>query len=52
MKVKVENQVMTNEEWVDGVEFDIKGESTWIQIGYSYVKVDKEDLIKILGVTK
>jgi hypothetical protein len=48
MKVLIEEDVFSQKDGVDGVEFDIRDDSVFITIGHCYVKVDKEDLIKIM----
>jgi hypothetical protein len=48
MKVLIEENVFSQEGLVDGVEFDIRNDSVIITIGYCYVEVDKEELMKIM----
>jgi hypothetical protein len=51
IKVLVEKDITSSEQesvYINGVEFDIRDDKVWIQIGYNYVGVEKEELSKIL----
>jgi CO dehydrogenase/acetyl-CoA synthase beta subunit len=52
MKVIIQKGVHDTESYIEGVEFYIDGDKVWIQIGYNYVAVDKDELVKVLKLVE
>lgn len=48
MKILFEKDTYISDNTIRGVEFDVRGETVWIQIKDNYVQVNKEELSKVL----